>query len=249
MSFSSLIKLVYFGVIFSLGQVLNSEAQQLSLTGSTANIMLKKDLSATLDLDTISNRKFLYGIGAIKNLQGEVLIVNGKPLVSELDENRQPVWTETWDKKMIFLVSAPVQNWRKIKISQPIANRKELEAVIFEEAKKAGLDVENGFPFRIRLIASEVQSHIAFLRPETVQNFTPQGKKNDDYPLVLENEALRIIGFAGQTAGGRFAMPAMPGREASRMHMHFVSPDFTRSGHVEDLKIQKTWQLCLPMNK
>ncbi|WP_332914378.1 acetolactate decarboxylase [Algoriphagus boritolerans] len=195
-------------------------------------------------MDTISIRKFLYGIGAVEDLQGEVLIVNGKPIVSELDKNRNPVWTETWDRKLIFLVSAPVQNWKKIKIDRPVANRKEFEAIVFEYAQKEGLDVENGFPFRVKLIVKEIQAHIAYLRPETAQNFSPHGKKADDFPIDLENEPVRIIGFAGKTAGGRFAMPAMPGREASSLHMHFISLDFSRSGHVEDLKIEAIWQLC-----
>lgn len=246
MSFQPLILLFLIGLSFTTGLSNQSFAQELRLIGNTANIMLKKDLSAKLDLDTTSNRKYLYGIGAVENLQGEVLIVNGKPLVSELDANRNPVWTETWDRKMIFLVSSPVQNWKKIRIDQPIANRQELEALVFEFAQKEGLDVENGFPFRIKLIAKEIKAHIAYLRPETVKNFTTQGKKADDYPIHLENEPVRIIGFAGKTAGGRFAMPAMPGREASPMHMHFVTPDFSRSGHVEDLKIEGIWQLCLP---
>lgn len=63
------------------------------------------------------------------------------------------------------------------------------------------------------------------------------------FPLIWR---MSLLGFAGKTAGGRFAMPAMPGRAASPMHMHFVTPDFSRSGHVEDLKIEETWQLCLP---
>lgn len=41
-----------------------------------------------MDLDTISNRQFLYAIGAIENLQGELMVFNGKPLYAGLDGKR-----------------------------------------------------------------------------------------------------------------------------------------------------------------
>lgn len=226
-----------------------SFAQQINLVGSTAKIMIERELSASLSLDTITNRKHLYAIGAVENLQGEVLIVNGQPLVAELNQNRQPRWVSTWDRNLIFLVSANVNSWNKIMLDVPIHNRKELEAVIFAEAEKLGLDISGGFPFRVKVKADTIQAHIAFLRPETIANFSPLGKKQDDYPILLTDEPVRIIGFAGTTAGGRFAMPAMPGRTASNMHIHYLKADESEAGHIEELNFQGKWQLCLPMKK
>lgn len=65
-----------------------SQAQEIQLVGSTALIMTEKNLSANMDLDTISNRQFLYAIGAIENLQGELMVFNGKPLYAGLDGKR-----------------------------------------------------------------------------------------------------------------------------------------------------------------
>lgn len=240
--------LLFLG-LFLVCQFPEAFAQEIRLTGSTAKIMKERDLSASLALDTLSDRKHLYAIGAVENLQGEVLIVNGKPLIAELDQNRTPRWVSTWDRNLIFLVSANVASWNKITLDIPIHNRKELEAVILAEAEKLGLDTSGGFPFRVKVKTDTIHAHIAFLRPETIVNFTPQGKKQDDFPLLLSNEPVRIIGFAGTTAGGRFAMPAMPGRESSNMHMHYLKADESEAGHIEELNFQGKWQLCLPMKK
>lgn len=106
-----------------------------------------------------------------------------------------------------------------------------------------------GFPFRIRAKVAHIQAHIAFLRPETVVNFSPQGKKQDDYPLTLNDQNVWIMGFAGKTAGGRFAMPAMGNNPASELHMHYICSDKEEAGHIEDLVISGTWQLCLPLTE
>ncbi|MCH7406341.1 acetolactate decarboxylase [Belliella aquatica] len=227
-----------------------SQAQNIQLIGSTAQIMKEKNLSANIDLDTITNRKFLYAIGAMENLQGEIIVFNGKPLYAGLDENRLPYWEQTFDKKAIFLVRSNVDAWHKTVFrDDPISNRQELTKIIMREASKAGLDTVGGFPFRIRAKADQIQAHIAFLRLETVTNFTPQGKKQDDYPLALEDQNVWIIGFAGKTAGGRFAIPAMGNNPASELHMHYIRTDKEEAGHIEDLVINGIWQLCLPLRK
>lgn len=106
-----------------------------------------------------------------------------------------------------------------------------------------------GFPFRIKAKVAHIQAHIAFLRPETVVNFSPQGKKQDDYPLTLNDQNVWIMGFAGKTAGGRFAMPATGNNPASELHMHYICSDKEEAGHIEDLVISGTWQLCLPLTE
>ncbi|MGY6523382.1 MAG: acetolactate decarboxylase [Mongoliitalea sp.] len=236
-------------LVFSLlFMALAVNAQEIQLIGNTAQIMKERNLSANIDLDTISNRKFLYAIGAMENLQGEIVVFNGKPLYAGLDENRNPYWEETFDKKAIFFVRSNVDAWQKTVFrEEPISNRHELTEIIMREAAAAGLDIEGGFPFRIRAKANHIQAHIAYLTPETIADFTPQGKKQDDYPLTVENQNVWIIGFAGKTAGGRFAMPSIGNNAASQLHMHYIKSDKEEAGHIEDLVIKGPWQLCLPL--
>ncbi|MCL6259149.1 acetolactate decarboxylase [Aquiflexum sp. TKW24L] len=226
-----------------------SQAQSIQLIGSTAQIMKEKNLSANIDLDTITDRKFLYAIGAMENLQGEIIVFNGKALYAGLDKDRQPYWEQTYDKKAIFLVRSNVAAWQKTIFTEPISDRHELTKIILREAGKAGLDTVGGFPFRIKAKVDHIEAHIAFLRPETVADFSPMAKKQDDYPLELNNQNVWIIGFAATTAGGRFAMPAMGNNPPSQLHMHYIRNDREEAGHIEDLIIKGTWQLCLPIKQ
>lgn len=223
-------------------------AQNLQLVGNTAQIMRNYDLSANIDFDTLSNTENLYGIGAIENLQGEMTIIDGKPYVATWSENNQAQIEQTFDKKGIFLVSAKVEEWHQIKINQEIKDKSELIAYVLEQGKKYDLDVDGGFPFRIETNVDHIRAHISFISKSTVQNFSPQAKKAEDHRVIVENEDVEIMGFAGNQAGGRYAMPAMGNRPASKMHIHFLSADKKKIGHIEDLTILKEAVLYLPKN-
>lgn len=155
-----------------------------------------------------------------------------------------------FEKKVIFLIRSNVNACGKTVFRDaPIINRQELTDIILREASKAGLYTVVGFPFRIRAKVDHIQAHIAFLKPETVANFSPQGKKQEDYPLTLDDQNVWITGFAGRTAGARFNMPAMGNNPASELHMHYIRADKEEAGHIEDLVITGTWQLCLPLTE
>jgi len=221
-------------------------AQNLQLVGSTAQMIKNFDLSANIDFDTLSNTENLYGIGAIENLQGEMTIINGKPYVATWSKDNQAQIEQTFNKNGIFLVSANVKEWKEIEINQKFNDKSELLAYVLKQAEKNDLDVDGGFPFRIETKVDHIRAHISFISEATIQNFSPQAKKADDHRVIIENEDVEIIGFAGHQAGGRFAMPAMPNRPASKMHIHFLTADQKKIGHIEDLKILQKAVLYLP---
>lgn len=239
-----------FSLTIVLG-VFSANAQvkvKVNLVGNTNQIMKMKDLHANINPDTISNKKHLYAIGAAENLQGEMMVIKGKPYFTGLTTDRKPLIEKTFNKKMIFMVSANISKWESQKITKHIASKDELIQIVFEAASKHGIDTTSGFPFMIKGNVKSLKGHIAFLKDEHIGNFSPQVKKDDDYPVLVENKKIQVLGFASTDAGGRFAMPAIGTKAASKMHIHFISKDESSFGHVEDLSFDEEIKLYFPKN-
>jgi len=60
----------------------NASAQEVvnyvKVVGAMKEVMWKGKLSGTIDLDTLSNKQHLFGLGPVEYLAGEILIIDGK---------------------------------------------------------------------------------------------------------------------------------------------------------------------------
>jgi len=240
-------KTISIMVLLTLVSLAKSQNRMdVKLVGNTNQIMKMYDLHANINPDTIKNKINLFGIGAAENLQGEMMILDGKPYYAGLTQDRKPYLDNTFNKNLIFLVSMNVPKWRSQKITKPISSKDELIAYIFSQAAKNGIDTNSAFPFLIKGKVKTIKAHIAYLKDEHIHKFSPQIKKQDDYPILLENKEVTILGFASTDAGGLFAMPQMGNKAASKMHIHFISKDKKYFGHIEDLLFIKGLKLYFP---
>lgn len=72
--------LVLFGILPIFAQ-----NPDVKFAGELREIMLDADLSTKIRLDTIPKEN-LFAIGVVDSLQGEICIINGKPLISSLKD-------------------------------------------------------------------------------------------------------------------------------------------------------------------
>lgn len=78
------IALALFAIVISCKLNTNETYPDIHITGAMKNVMWKGELSGTINLDTISDIKGLYGLGPQSYLIGELLINNGKSYVSKV---------------------------------------------------------------------------------------------------------------------------------------------------------------------
>jgi len=52
-------------------------AQEAHIVGVMKSFMRKGELFATIDLDTLSNKPHLYGMGPVEFLTGEITVITG----------------------------------------------------------------------------------------------------------------------------------------------------------------------------
>ncbi|MBL0335613.1 MAG: acetolactate decarboxylase [Chitinophagaceae bacterium] len=89
------------------------------------NVMRKGELSGTINLDTISNKEHLYGVGPVEYLRGELLIIDGKSYQSTVAADGSIRMEETFKVRAPFFVYALSINGKKFRcltVSGPFRN-------------------------------------------------------------------------------------------------------------------------------
>src|SRR5690606_34527159 len=104
-------------LILSVGCTTTIEQSQpdttVQVVGAMRNVMRKGELQGTIALDTISNKKYLYGLGPVEYLTGELLVIDGKSYTSTVVSETEMLVEETFDVKAPFFVYANVANWKE----------------------------------------------------------------------------------------------------------------------------------------
>ena len=92
----------------SIAQHLNNEVK---IIGEMKNVMWKGQLYGNINLDTISKKTNLFGLGPVEYLAGEILIIDGKPYKSSVVSDTEMKVEETYHIKAPFFASANIENW------------------------------------------------------------------------------------------------------------------------------------------
>ena len=61
--------------------------REVLYAGALRSIMHQGDVSVQMDLADLKDRAHLYALGAVEDLKGEILILNGKPWISSVQDS------------------------------------------------------------------------------------------------------------------------------------------------------------------
>lgn len=209
----------------------------IKIVGAMKNVMWKGELGSRIDLDTISDKKGLYGLGPVSYLTGELLINNGKSYLSKETSDSTMTVDKTFKTSAPFFVYGNVTEWDEIKLPSDIKTMQDLEK--FLDKKTA--DFGEPFIFKLTGQISNVIIHIQNL-PEGIKVSSPDEAHQGQTSYNIENEDAEIIGFFSTEHQGVFT------HHDSFLHMHLITKDESKMGHLDELKIDKM-KLYLPKNK
>jgi acetolactate decarboxylase len=147
-------------------------------TGALAE-MGKNQFYPTILLDTL-RKKNLYGIGPYGKMQGEITVLDGKPYLSQVDEQGNGAVTQHWNAEAPFFVYAHVERWTSYPLKRSIKSVNDLQQAIEELAVKNGYDLSTPFPFRIKGIMTELTTHIVTPRSPDIAGYK-QGRNQENY--------------------------------------------------------------------
>ncbi len=218
----------YKGKKVSLFEVKHSGALRTIMSGN---------IQAVISLDSLSNKKNLYALGAVDNLKGEIQIFNSKPSNSFVIDGSLKI-KDSYNLKAALLVYAEVEAWDSFQIEKS-KTKSELEEKIFKMAKSNGINLEKPFPFLLEGNVASLDWHVInWKEGDTIHNH----KKHKASGLngTLRNTDVEILGFYSTKHKAVFT------HHTTNMHMHFKTADTTTTGHVDDLLLNETITLKLP---
>lgn len=215
-------------------------AQQTSgdvkIVGEMKNVMWKGQLSGSLNLDTLTNKTHLYGLGPVEYLRGEILIVDGKSYKSTVVSGKTMKVEETYDLKAPFFGYAVISKWTEHELPDSVQSIPQLETYLVQTTKNA----PRPFMFKLTGTVEQATIHVVNL-PEGSKVSSPdeahEGQKNYD----LKNEQSEIIGFFSTEHKAIFT------HHDTFLHMHLITKDRLKMGHLDKVVFKKgTVKLYLP---
>ncbi|MDF0708354.1 acetolactate decarboxylase [Flagellimonas okinawensis] len=201
-----------------------------------------KDMGNTYDihiwLDTLSNKKHLYGMGPYDKMKGEITVVDGHPYyASAFTEGAYQVG-ESWDIKSPFFVYGSVDQWKMFKIEGVFNSVGDIQQKVEQIAQEYGLDSNQAFPFRVTGNFDDLTAHIVTPRLPEVDGYR-EGVKSQKFSF--KDTKGELIGFYSKNHQGIFT------HTDSFVHIHFLMKDKTFMGHLDQITTaQKTFKLYLP---
>lgn len=236
-----MIKKLFFSglILLLLFQCKNAENDNsyadVNIASAMRNVMWKGELEGKINLDTISNKKGLYGLGPVSFLQGELLINNGKSYVSKVTSDSTMIVEKTFDVSAPFFVYATVDEWEQIELPSNIKIIKEVENFIDNKTRER----KRPFPFKLIGSVKSAKIHIQNL-PEGSKVSSPKEAHQGQVNYFLDDKEVEIVGFFSTEHQGVFT------HHDSFLHMHLITKDETKMGHLDELQID-SMKLYLPL--
>lgn len=213
-------------------------SNNVTIVGAMKNVMWKGQLYGTINLDTIANKKNLYGLGPVEYLSGELLIVNGKAYKSTVTTDSTMNVIETYNVKAPFFGYANVNSWAEQFLPDSIQTIAQFEKYLNQITTKS----KRPFIFKLEGSIEKATIHIVNL-PKGSKVSSPddahQGQKN----YHLQNKEVEIIGFFSTEHKAIFT------HHDTFLHMHLITTDKTKMGHLDDVMFSKrAIKIYLPLD-
>jgi acetolactate decarboxylase len=194
--------------------------------GSMAD-MGKENFAPHIRLDTITHKKYLFGLGPFGRMQGEISVWDGVPYFSVVNPNGDGIVSKNWQIEAPFFVYANVAKWQKHKVILNCQNLQDLQKNIENIAKEKGYSSGKPFVIKIKGKFDQLTTHIVMPRSSDVLGYQANKKQADYNFEQIEGE---ILVFYSQKHQGIYT------HKDSFIHAHFLSKDKKTMGHIDKIK-------------
>jgi Alpha-acetolactate decarboxylase len=229
--------------------VTSSQDGLVDFVGAQDAILKAGSAAPSLSIGSLERCACLYAVGPVKDLDGEITIIDSQPYISRVRGNSYVV-ERCWKEQAIFLAWSTQRTWQDIPVPASVHGYLDLQDFVKSTAQSVKLDTAKPFPFLLSGTPTEIQWHINVDRTEgkpiTAELFT-KSKAN----FVLRGEPVEIVGFYSEQHVGVFIgkyAPAIPGEtgRTNAIHIHFVSRVTQATGHIDDMTLDGGMILRLP---
>lgn len=206
--------------------------------GALKNMMRKGDISAQVNLQHFQKTEHLYALGAVAELKGEILVLDGLPLIASVQDQAIIVDT-TYDSDATLLVYTSVEDWVSTSIAAKTMNKEALEQQLELVAESNGLNLDRPFPFLLRGLVNTADWHVINW-PKGDKEHTHEKHISSGLSGTIKDEEVEILGFYSKHHHAIFT------HHTTNMHMHVRTLDNSIVGHLDDLILARGVELLLP---
>lgn len=208
----------------------------VTIVGAMRNVMWKGELEGNINLDTIKNKKNLFGLGPVEYLAGEILIIDGISYKSTVVSDTEMRVEETYNINAPFFGYANIPNWKEQTMPNSIRTIQDLEQYLDQSSKSSS----RPFMFKVTGIVNNAKIHIVNL-PKGSKVSSPDEAHKGQINYQIENELADIIGFFSTDHKAIFT------HHDTFLHMHLITNDRKKMGHLDDVTFKPgTIKLYLP---
>ena len=223
---SMILLLFFFSVCFSYAHSQEKKGI-VEVRGALSNVMRKGDLKAAISLDTLQPL-FLFGLGPLDSLRGELLTLNGITYVARATMGGGMTVQKTQDAKAPFFVFSYVPKWKEIALPDSVTDLGRLERYLSSRTGATGAPIV----FRLKGSLENSMIHVVNL-PRGVKIRSPQDAHNGQKKYKLRKREVEMLGFFSTMHQGIFT------HHDSFIHLHLLSSDKKMSGHVDEASFKK----------
>ncbi|MFP4327503.1 MAG: acetolactate decarboxylase [Paracoccaceae bacterium] len=221
-------------------------AQELTVHGSFRHMIHSGDTEGTVALDTLDAPSG-WGVGATAGLRGEIVLMDGEVLISRGADPGGRVTPPEPDEEAVILAFGRVEAWQEIRLPHDMTAER-LTTFLEHRMAEFGLAGEGGFPLRLQGRFPTLVWHVVTgAAPADAQGHghATSGHANARSGMIVKDESGAEGEIVGIYTGA--ALEGIASHPGERLHLHFVSADAARSGHVDELEIAAGTRLLLPV--
>lgn len=224
---------------FSLISCATEESVQygeVSILGQMKDTMWKGEIAGKIHLDTLADKAHLYGLGPVEYLRGEIMVLDGKAYKSSVVSDSAMLVEETFDLRAPFFAYTQVRDWEELAIPDSVSDLSRLEGYITQVSANS----DQPFFFRLTGTVDSATIHIVNL-PEGSSVSSPDEAHQGQRDYQLQDEPSEMVGFFSTSHQAIFT------HHDTFMHIHLITADRQKMGHLDALALQPGAKLYLPL--
>jgi alpha-acetolactate decarboxylase len=217
--------------------------------GNFQHMMHTGDTSGRVALSALPQQGGTWGLGATAGLKGEVVQVDGRLLVSPGSDATGRVRRPQAGEQVVFFAGGRVQAWREVGVPRDM-DQAAFEAFVQERAKDMGLALDQPFVFRVEGRFPHLMWHVVSGEKDPGGGHGPRGGHDGGHAnRRADMRVFRQPGASGQLIGvySGALLEGVVSHPGERIHLHFVDPGATVSGHVDRYGVAAGAVLKLPV--
>ena len=222
----------FISILISMTSVDSSYAQQsaapVKIAGQMKDVMWEGQLHGKIELDTILNREHLYGLGPVEYLTGEIMIIDGRCFISEVESDTSMRVEETFAVKAPFFGYANVSNWKPTVLPDTVLDPLQLQYHLEKETSVR----DQPFFFKLNGYVENATVHVVNL-PGGSTVSSPEEAHRGQKDYAIGNEKVEILGFFSTRHKTIFT------HHDTFLHMHLMTHDRKKMGHLDAFRFKK----------